>query len=117
MNKKSAEILEFNKYLKKSKNQVFNVIEPVDNKIYLTQEQIDTKQLSIEVIYDIAILEKDEEGNIVLQNVFDANGTLLKRYSEFDDVEYEPGTYYFSADNLGYTTSTGNIQIQFRGLY
>ena len=64
---------------------------------------------------DVTVLAKDKDGNITLQNVFDANGTLLKRYSEFDDVEYEPDTYYFSADNLGYTTSTGNIQLQFRG--
>jgi len=58
---------------------------------------------------------KDEDGNIVLQNVFDENGTLLKRYSEFDDIDFDVGTYYFSADTLEYTTSTGNIQLQFRG--
>lgn len=58
---------------------------------------------------------KDEDGNIVLQNVFNEDGSVKTRYSNFADVEYEPGTYYFSADTLDYTTSTGNIQLQFKG--
>ena len=42
-----------------------NILTIIDNKIYLTKEQIDSKQLNIEVIYDVAILGKDEEGNFV----------------------------------------------------
>lgn len=39
-----------------------DIVEIIDNKIYLTQEQIDTKQIFMELTYDIAILQEKEEG-------------------------------------------------------
>ena len=36
-----------------------------DNKITITKEQLETKQLNIEVVYNVAILETNEQGEIV----------------------------------------------------
>ena len=58
---------------------------------------------------------KDEDGNIKLQNVFNDDGSVKKRYSEFMNVDFDADTYYFRAETLDYTTTTGNIQLQFRG--
>jgi len=40
-----------------------NVLEIVDNKVQVTQEQLENYQVNMEVVYEIALLDKDEEGN------------------------------------------------------
>ncbi|MBQ2835654.1 MAG: GBS Bsp-like repeat-containing protein, partial [Clostridia bacterium] len=50
-----------------------NAIEIIDNKIRLTKEQIENKQLNIEVVYYVVILEKDEQGELV-KNLLSGEG-------------------------------------------
>ena len=56
-------------------------LEIVENKIYLTGEKIDEKQINIEVVYDIAILEEKEEGGY--------DKTLLLEKSEEERTQLE----------------------------
>lgn len=37
-------------------------LEMLENRIYLTKEQIDTQQINIEIAYDVALLEQKQEG-------------------------------------------------------
>ena len=76
-------------------------IEIIDNKIKLTKEQIDNKQISFETVYDVAVTVIDEEGKYSkkllsemteeeiteVKTTTEGNGLLYKRILKYEENE------------------------------
>jgi len=87
-------------------------LELVENRIYLTKEQVENKeeQINLEVEYDIAILEQKEDGTF--------NKTLLAEKSEEERAQLQAaGVINVEEIKAGYAGTTGEATQAKKTLY
>ena len=86
-----------------------NVLEIIDNKITLTKEQIDNKQLNIEVVYNVAILETTEQGEI------SKNILTEKTEEERQEIEITEETQVLYSKILKYEDEENQKLVEVKG--
>lgn len=69
------------------------VVEVVENRIQLTQEQVDNNEIKLEVVYDVAILEQNQDGtytkNVLTEKaeITEETQTLYNKIFTYEDEE------------------------------
>lgn len=96
------------------------IIEIIDNKIKLTKEQIDNKQINFETVYDMAILSIDEQGLVTKEILNEKSEEEIKNNIEElgEELLYNKILRYEDKETgglvevKGYVHENENIQIE-----
>ena len=91
--------------------QESELIEVIENKIQiqLSKEELDSKQINLEVVYDVAILEKNEEGT------YQKNILAEKNEEERQQIEITEGTEMLYGKILRYEDEENNKLVELKG--